>query len=80
MCMEVNTQINFNGYRADYKVVSLNAVYYQAVLLSFSGITSENPPPQINFVNDNNRAIASSDVIKIARELLIQLRPKSINY
>lgn len=72
--MEANTQINYKGYRAAYRIVSLDSIYYRAELLNFSGFATENPPPHINFISDNNRAIASSDVINIVRELLIQLR------
>jgi hypothetical protein len=75
--MEISTQISYNGYRAGYKITSLNSVYYHAELTNFSGLQSENPPIQINFIKVNNRAIASSDVIRVVRDLLKELQSKT---
>lgn len=75
--MEITTQISYNGYRADYKITSLNSVYYHAQLTDFSGRQTEHPPTQINFIQVNDRTIASSDVIKVVRDLLKELQTKS---
>jgi hypothetical protein len=74
--MEITTQISYNGYRADYKITSLNSICYHAELTDFSGLQMEHPPTQINFIKVNGRAIASSDVIKVVRDLLKKIQTK----
>jgi hypothetical protein len=76
--MEITIQISYKGYRADYKITSLNSVYHHAQLMDFSGLQSEYPPAQINFIRTNNRAIASSDVITVARDLVKELKAYSV--
>jgi hypothetical protein len=77
--MDVSTQISYNGHRANYKITSLNSVYYHAELTDFSGLQTENenPPSQIGFIKVNDRAIASSDVISVVRDLLKELQSKT---
>jgi hypothetical protein len=72
--MEISAQINYNGYRANYKITSLNSVYYHAELTGFSGLPMEHPPSQLDFIKVNDRAIANSDVITIVRDLVKELR------
>ncbi|MBO9684526.1 MAG: hypothetical protein J7502_17975 [Flavisolibacter sp.] len=72
--MEVSTQISYKGYRADYKITSFNSIIYHAELVEFSGATNEYPPEQFHFVKINDRAIASSDVICIAKDILKEIQ------
>jgi hypothetical protein len=78
-CMETTTQISYNGYRAYYKITSLNSTYYRAELTGFSGIDTEQPPATISFVNVNQRPIASADVINVVKDLLKQIGSKKLS-
>ena len=51
--MEISTQINYNGYRANYKITTLNSIFYHAELTEFSGVDTEIPPSRINFIKIN---------------------------
>lgn len=70
LLMEISAQVNYNGYRANYKITSVNSVFYHVELIHFSGFPTENPPTEFNFIKANDQIIASSDVIKIVRDLL----------
>ena len=70
MDMEVCTQISYNGYRADYRITSFNFLLFRAELTAFSGFEQELPPKEINFIHDNGRTIASSDVMVVANDIL----------
>ncbi len=73
MIIQVQIQISHNGYRANYTINSIDSIFFQAELDAFSGQGVENLPEEINFVHDNNRTIASSDVISIAKDLLKEM-------
>ena len=75
--MEISIRISYNGYRAHYKITSLNSIYYHAELIGFSGLQAENPPSPINFIRVNDRVIASSDVIVVVRDLLKEVQTKN---
>ena len=75
--MEVHSQVSYNGYRADYKIISINSIFFYASLIDFSGSEAATPPRQIHFICENNRTIASSDVIRIARDLLLGISGKA---
>lgn len=73
VAIEVSAQISYNGYIAGYKVNCFDATFYHAELTDFSGLQTENTPSKIYFIRVNEQAISSSDVIKIARDLLKQI-------
>ena len=68
--MEISAELNYNGYKANYKITSVNSIFYHAELIHFTWFPTENPPSEFNFIKVNDQIIASSDVIKIVRDLL----------
>lgn len=75
--MEVSAQISYKGYRAYYKITTLNSTFYRAELTDFSGVNNDYPPSLINFVRVNERPIASADVIHVVKDLLKQIHAKN---
>jgi hypothetical protein len=67
--MELSTQINYHGYKADYSIFSFNSELYYAQLNHFFGNEASKPPEKLIFIKSNNHVIASSDVIFIAVDL-----------
>lgn len=80
--MEASAQTSYHGFKASYKITSLNRVRFHAVLTDFSGIRTDVPPVQIDFtyynckttiINYAQRTIAKSVVVNIANALMSEL-------